>query len=203
MLITLFKHQLALLATMHAAILAVSPHAPPLAFAVWLGGASLAVCGLFIVQYFSVTAFGITDEDLSAIVDSGRRYVDRPLLAVAMIMPILASCWSGVLFAVGIFDYVVESDMGGGRYRAIAFVPIGGGLIGVLFTIILGKRVGTKVESKVRTFCSHCQCLYKNHLLDSAMRRPSLGTIRGAKGETVFEQQLICCVRGKKIFFDS
>lgn len=134
---------------MHAAILAISPHAPPLAFAVWLGGGALAVCGLFIVQYFSVKAFGITDEDIGALVDSKQPYIDRPLLAVAMITPIVASCWAAILFAIGIFDYVVESDMGGWRYRVIAFIPVGAGLLAVLFTIILGERLVGKIESRV------------------------------------------------------
>lgn len=140
---------------MHAAILAISPHAPPLAFALWLGGGALAVCGLFIVQYFSVNAFGITDDDMSAIIESTQPYIDGPLLAIAMITPTVALSWSGILFIIGIFDYIVESDMGGGRYRVIAFVPVIGGLIALLFTVFLGERLMSRFDPKVRAFYSH------------------------------------------------
>ena len=138
---------------MHAAILAITPHAPALAFAVWLGGASLAVCGLFIVQYFSVTAFGITDEDIQFIVNSKQPYIDHLPLAVAMVTPIVASCWAAILFAIGILDYIIETDLGGWRYRVVAFIPVGAGLISVLFTILLGQQMLSRVEARVNTLC--------------------------------------------------
>ena len=138
---------------MHAAILAIAPHAPPLAFAVWLGGGALAVCGLFIIQYFSFAAFGISDEDMQSIVNSKQPYIDHSLLAVAMITPIVASCWAAILFAIGIFDYIIETDLGGRRYRVVAFVPVGAGLIAVLFTILLGQRMLYRVEARVSILC--------------------------------------------------
>jgi len=135
---------------MNAAILSIRAP-PPLAFAVWLGGAGLAVCGLFVVQYFSVKAFSITDEDMNQIVDSKTPYIDLPLLAVAMITPVVTACWAAILFAIGVFDYLIRSDLGGGKYRAIAIVPVGAGLMAVALTIILGEKLARKVEQRYDT----------------------------------------------------
>jgi hypothetical protein len=133
---------------MHAAILAISSP-PPLAFAVWLGGAALSVCGLFVVNYFSFKAFSITDEDMTELLDPNKQYIDIPLLAVALITPIVSACWAALLFAIGIFDYLVHNDGVGWRYRVIAFIPVGAGLIAVLMTVALGERLVQKVEAKV------------------------------------------------------
>jgi hypothetical protein len=145
---------------MHATILAIAPHALPLAFAVWLGGGALAVCGLFIIQYFSFAAFGISDEDMRSIVDSKQPYIDHPLLAVAMITPIVGSCWAAILFAIGIFDYVIETDLGGWKYRVVAFVPVGAALLVVLFTVLLGQRMLYRVEARVSPLCYFRQQAY-------------------------------------------
>jgi hypothetical protein len=132
---------------MHAAILAITPHAPALASAIWLG--ALAVCGLFVVQYFSFTAFGMTDVDIQSIVNSEQPYIHHPPLAVAMVTPIITFCWAAILFTIGIFDYIIETDLGGWRYRVVAFIPVGMGLIAVVFTILLGQQLLYRVEARV------------------------------------------------------
>jgi hypothetical protein len=141
---------LGLLATMTAAILAITPHAPAIATTVWLGGAGLSVCGLFIVNYFPFKAFSIDDEEMINIVQENGHYVNSTLLAAAIASPVIMTLWSSILFTIGIIDYVIETPLGGVQYTLFALVPIGFGVLAVVATLIgwiIGKRVETRLDN--------------------------------------------------------
>ncbi|KAG9089851.1 hypothetical protein FRC06_001360, partial [Ceratobasidium sp. 370] len=77
---------LALLATIMAAILALTPEPPGLAAALWLGGSVVAVSGLFVTNYLSVKAFDITDDELQALVE-GNGFSGAHLVPMAITCP--------------------------------------------------------------------------------------------------------------------
>jgi hypothetical protein len=138
---------------MHAAILAISPRPPSLAFSLWLGGGTLSVCGLFIVQYFPIRAFSVTDEDIAFIVENGNEFINVALIAAAVASPIIICLWAAVLFVAGMVDYIIEGDLGGIRYRIFAAVPVCFGIVTVVMTLILGETIDRRMRQKVLHFC--------------------------------------------------
>ncbi|KAF9524779.1 hypothetical protein CPB83DRAFT_595015 [Crepidotus variabilis] len=139
---------LGLLAAMHAAILAISPQPPNLAYAFWLGGGTLSVCGLFIVQYFPIKAFSMTDEDIGFIVTNGNEIFNTTLLAAAIASPVIICLWAAVLFIAGMIDYIIESDLGGVKYRVFAAIPVGFGIGAVVMTMALGEIIDRRMKQK-------------------------------------------------------
>jgi len=147
---------LALLATMTAAILAITPHAPALATALWLGGAGLSVCGLFIVNYFPFKSFSIRDGEMIKIVKDDNDYcINTALLSAAVASPVIITLWAAILFTVGIIDYVIETPIGGTRYTMFALIPIGFGVIAVAATLTIGYIIGKRVEDRLDYDDSH------------------------------------------------
>ncbi|KAJ8596862.1 hypothetical protein M405DRAFT_804748 [Rhizopogon salebrosus TDB-379] len=138
---------LAFLATMNAAILAISPLAPPLASSVWLGAAGLSVCGLFIVQYLSMKAFSISDADMGELVKDGH-HINTAMLATAVASPVIFALWSSILFAVGIVDYVIDNSRGGPQYKLVSLVPISIGFVASAAVMILGSVIARRVNSR-------------------------------------------------------
>ena len=140
---------------MNAAILAISPAAPSLAFSLWLGSAGLSVCGLFNVQYFPIQAFSISDMDMGDLVRDGNEFnVNTALLATAVASPVIMALWSSILFIVGIVDYVVEVSLGGGGavWKVIALVPIGFGISSVCVTLYIGGFISRRIEYRVSPY---------------------------------------------------
>jgi hypothetical protein len=131
---------------MNAAILTVADP-PPLAFALWLGGAGLSVCGLFIVQYFSIKAFPFTDEEIGDIVKD--KSIHTGVLGTAVASPIIITLWVAVLFGIGVADYLIEKDLHGHKYSIIAGVPIALGFVFVVMTLIVGCVLGSNVAARV------------------------------------------------------
>ena len=145
---------------MHAAILSLSRQPPKFAYSVWLGGGAMSVCGVFIVQYFPIRAFSMTDEDMGFLVEKGNEFVNVALLATAVASPVVICLWASVLFVAGMIDYILESDLGGLRYRIFAAVPVGFGVITVVMTLILGETIDRRMRTKVPvTFCSFAPLL--------------------------------------------
>jgi hypothetical protein len=142
--------KLGLLATMTAAILAITPRAPAIATTVWLGGAGLSVCGIFIVNYFPFKAFSIDDEEMIDIVKENGHYVNSTLLAAAIASPVIMTLWSAILFTVGIIDYIIETPLGGLQYTLFALIPIGFGVLAVVATLMIGWIIGKRVDTRVR-----------------------------------------------------
>lgn len=140
--------QLAFLATMSAAILAISPPAPPLAFSVWLGAAGLSVCGLFIVQYFPIQAFSISDEDMAELV-KGCNYINPTFLAIAVASPVIFALWSSILFAVGIVDYIIENTHGKPRFMLLSLVPVAIGFMASAAVMAIASIIGQRVQARV------------------------------------------------------
>ena len=134
---------------MHAAILAISPRPPSLAFSLWLGGGTLSVCGLFTVQYFPIRAFSATDEDVGFIVKHGNEFFNVALLATAIASPVVICLWAAVLFIAGMVDYIIEGDLGGFGYRVCAAVPVCFGIVTVIMTLILGETIDRRMRQKV------------------------------------------------------
>jgi len=135
---------LALLATMNAAILTVADP-PPLAFALWLGGAGLSISGLFIVQYFSIRAFPFTDEEIGDIVND--RSIHTGVLGTAVASPVIITLWVAILFGVGVADYLIQKDL---KYRIIAGVPIALGFLFAIVTMIVGCLLGNNAAARRR-----------------------------------------------------
>jgi hypothetical protein len=140
--------KLAILATMHAAILSVGDAAPPLASAVWLGGAGLSVCGFFIVQYGPIRALGIDDKDMRRLVQ-GDRYVKNSLLAASAAIPVVMALWSSILFTIGLADYAVQVDLGGKGYKILVLMILGVGIVTALSVLIVGEYAFGHIESQV------------------------------------------------------
>lgn len=138
---------------MHAAILAISPQPPSLAFSLWLGGGTLSVCGLFTVQYFPIRAFSVTDEDMAFIVENGNEIFNVALIATAVASPVVICLWAAILFVAGMVDYIIESDLGGLRYRMFAAVPVCFGIFTVVMTLILGETIDRRMRQKVLYCC--------------------------------------------------
>jgi hypothetical protein len=130
---------------MHAVVLTVQPPAPPLAHATWLAGAGLSVCGIFIVQYFPIRAFPISDEEMSKLVHNDKS-VNKALLAAALASPVIITLWASVLFGIGIVDYMIQTDLGGPIYRVLAFLPLFGGIAAIIGTLILGERINPIIK---------------------------------------------------------
>src|ERR1700730_5630826 len=131
---------------MNAAILGVS-EPPPLAFALWLAGAGLSVCGLFIVQYFSIRSFPFTDEEIGLIVND--KSIHTGVLGTAIASPVVITLWVAVLFGVGVADYLIEKDLHGHKYNILAGVPIALGFVFVVMTLIVGCVLGSNVAARV------------------------------------------------------
>jgi hypothetical protein len=131
---------------MSAAILAIQPQAPSLAFSFWLGAAGLSVCGLFIVQYFPIKAFSITDRVMEDLIQADNAYIDVSLLAVAIASPSIMAIWSSLLFIIGVTDYIIEIPLGGAQYKLFALVPIFCGLVTVGLVVILGERSSNRLR---------------------------------------------------------
>lgn len=135
---------------MNAAILAITPHPPKLAFAAWLAGAGLSVCGVFIVQYFPIKAFSMTDEEFGLLIDGRSSYAAHVMLAVAAASPVIITLWASVLFATGIVDYAIQADLGGRRYKVLALTPVCIGIAAALATLVAGELVGRRIDKRVR-----------------------------------------------------
>ena len=134
---------------MHAAILALSRQPPNFAYSVWLGGGAMSVCGVFIVQYFPIRAFSMTDEDMGFLVETGNEFVNVALLATAVASPVVICLWASVLFVAGMIDYLIETDLGGLKYQIFAAIPVGFGVIAVVMTLILGETIDRRMRAKV------------------------------------------------------
>lgn len=141
---------LAFLATMSAAILTISPAAPPLAFSVWLGAAGLSACGLFIVQYFPIQAFSISDKDMVNLVKDGN-YISSALLAIAVASPVIITLWSSILFAIGIADYIIQNTRDKPRFMVLSLVPVTIGFIASATVMIIGSIIGQRIEAHYKT----------------------------------------------------
>ncbi|KAF8161527.1 hypothetical protein B0H34DRAFT_841030 [Crassisporium funariophilum] len=154
-----------LLAAMHGVILAIGPHAPPIAFSLWIGGAGLSVCGLFTVQYFPIIAFSITDKDMGSLVKNNNDIINITLLASAIASPVVIALWAELLFVTGMVDYIIESDLQGLRYKVFAGIPLCFGIITVVVTLIFGEMVDRRMKAKYYpqgTPTSHQKTLVKD-----------------------------------------
>lgn len=139
---------------MNAAILAISPAAPSLAFSLWLGSAGLSVCGLFVIQYFPIQAFSISDVDMGDLVRDGNGFqVNTAVLATAIASPVIMALWSSVLFTIGIVDYIIQIPIGGGgaMWKVIALIPIVFGALAVCATLYVGRVISRRIETRVST----------------------------------------------------
>lgn len=134
---------------MNTTILAISPQAPSLAFATWLGGAGLSVCGVFVVQYFSIQAFSVTDEDMGLVLQEDSTYVGLAVLATLIAGPVVMKLWSAVLFLIGTIDYIIETEALSAKYKAMAFVPVLLGTAVVLLAMMVGEVIDRKLYEKV------------------------------------------------------
>ncbi|KAJ3539618.1 hypothetical protein NMY22_g4655 [Coprinellus aureogranulatus] len=139
---------LALLATMNTTILAISPQAPNLAFAAWLGGAGLSTCGVFVVQYFSIKAFSVTDEDMGIVLQDDSDYASLAIVASLIAGPVVMKLWSAVLFLIGTVDYIVETEALSPAYKVLAILPVLSGAAIVLMAMVVGEVIDGKLYEK-------------------------------------------------------
>jgi len=137
---------------MQAAILAIEGPIPELAFSLWLGGASLSVCGVFVVQYFPIKAFSISDLHMGLLVQpEGNIFIQATLLATAVASPVVILLWATILFVLGMFDYIAGSNLGSLKYKLIAGIPLGMGVLCMIATMVIGEIIEIKLK-KVRNY---------------------------------------------------
>ncbi|CAE6477607.1 unnamed protein product [Rhizoctonia solani] len=143
---------LGLLATMMAAILALSPEPPGLAAALWLSGSVVAVSGIFITNYLSVKAFDISDDEMRTLVQG--EFSKAQLVPIAIACPPVAVRWASLLFVVGIFDYTIEYPFKHHSYLVIALVPMTLGVLGVCAIVFLGETLTKDMGRRRKSACS-------------------------------------------------
>lgn len=141
---------LSFLATMSAAILAISPPAPPLASSVWLGAAGLSTCGLFIVQFISIQAFSISDEEMVKLVKN-RNFLNSALLAIAVGSPIVITLWTSIFFAIGILDYIIENTHDKLPFMLVSLVPVTIAFMVSIVVMITGNIIGQRVQTRSKS----------------------------------------------------
>ncbi|KAF8674940.1 hypothetical protein RHS04_07035 [Rhizoctonia solani] len=129
---------LALLATLMAAILALTPEPPALATALWLSGSVVAVVGLFVANYLSVKALDISNDEMKILVQK-KRFSGAHLVPIAITCPPVATYWSSLLFTIGMFDYTIRFPFPTRTHLAIALVPMIVGVMSVIATMLLGE----------------------------------------------------------------
>ena len=135
---------------MSAAILTIAHDPPNFATAVWLGGSGLSVCGLYIIQYFPIKAFTISDQEMGELVKEGNSYFDASLLAALVASPLIIALWAAILFLAGIIDYIIEMPLGGLRYKIFALIPIGLGVAVITMTMVTGGIIERRLAARVR-----------------------------------------------------
>ncbi|KAG5638747.1 hypothetical protein H0H81_010557 [Sphagnurus paluster] len=132
---------LAFEATMQAAILAINPQPPPLAFAIWLGALGLSSAGLFTINVFPIKAFSLTDEEIFFLIRKGEDttlMLPVVFLGCALAAPTIISLWSAVLFTVGVFVYIVQCKSEMEQHLVVAVVPV---VVGVIAAVATGGLV--------------------------------------------------------------
>lgn len=143
---------------MNAAIIKVAPDTGTngVSVSLWLGAAGLSLCGVFMVQYFSIRAFPMANRQLRDLVFASphrkRQYVSRKVLAIAISGPPLMTLWASTLFVVGIIIYIWETKFYRTRYRVFALVPVLGGALIAIISLILGEIIGTMMYFEVCLF---------------------------------------------------
>ncbi|CAE6504068.1 unnamed protein product [Rhizoctonia solani] len=135
---------LGLLATMMAAILALSPEPPRLAVALWLGGSVVAVSGIFVTNYLSVKSFDISDAEMPTLVE-GKVFSSARLIPIAITCPPVAVRWASLLFVVGMFDYTIKYPFQR-QHLAIALVPMSLSVASVCIIVGVGAKVTSDIE---------------------------------------------------------
>jgi hypothetical protein len=145
--------KLALLGTMNAAIIKISSGSGGAAVSLWLGAAGLSLCGVFMVQYYSIRAFPMANSQLLELVSDQppgkRRLISRKILAIAISGPPLMTLWATVLFVAGVVVYIWQTQWDRTRYKVFAFVPIAGGGSATLVALIFGEILGSMMYSEV------------------------------------------------------
>jgi len=143
---------LALLGTMNAAIIKISSSSGGAAVSLWLGAAGLSLCGVFMVQYYSIRAFPMANSQLLKLVSDQppgkRRLISRKILAIAISGPPLMTFWATVLFVAGVVVYIWQTQWDRTRYKVFAFVPIVGGGSATLVALIFGEILGSMMYSE-------------------------------------------------------
>jgi len=158
---------LALLATMNAAIfMKVDPSSSPFpSSSLWLGAAGLSVSGCFLIQYYSIKTFPITDEQLRRLVlhayhrhhegDTGELCVwkHRQIVSIALSAPPLFGLWASMLFLIGIYGMVVRTtDFGQGAASAVrkmwALVPLSIGALTIIIALVSGEIAGYRMSQE-------------------------------------------------------
>lgn len=132
---------------MNAAIIKVSSDVGSISASLWLGAAGLSLCGVFMVQYYSIRAFPMANSQLRALVSPshkrGTTFLSRRLIAMAISGPPLMTFWATALFVAGIIVYIAETTFDRTRYKVFALVPVGAGVLATLISIIFGELLGT------------------------------------------------------------
>ena len=140
---------------MNAAIIKVTPDAGGVSVSFWLGAAGLSLCGVFMVQYFSIRAFPMANAQLRDLVSNpppggGQKYISRKVLALAISAPPLMTLWSSILFVAGILIYIWEAKFDRTRYRVFALIPVMCGVLIAFISLILGEYIGMMMHKEVR-----------------------------------------------------
>lgn len=130
---------------------------PPLASSIWLGGAGLSICGVLIINYFPVKAFGISNDDLNQAITDGNDYgVNLDILAAAIATPVILALWSSILFLVGIVVCIVHGSVRGAWYKVVALIPVTAGLLACVSIFAVGEVLERSINGKVGSRSGSC-----------------------------------------------
>lgn len=152
---------------MEVAILAIpSPSDPAngpgitdLAGAVWIGGAAMSACGVFILQYMPTIAITMSDEEILVLLDGDISFLSQIfllILTLVVAMPNVIACWSSVLFVAGILDYIRQNkykktyELTESGVRWLSTLPAAVGVVSVLFTVLVGFVVSNVGDRRLR-----------------------------------------------------
>ena len=127
--------------------------------ALWYGGFGLALSGLVIISYITVSLFNLTDKEVDKAVQmhsEGRADMSLEIIASVGAMPIVLLLWSTAFVMAGLLILVFTVDYSQGalvnavpmrRFRILASVPTFVGVAAVIWVVIVVegalRRAGT------------------------------------------------------------
>lgn len=134
-----------------------SPPTPGPSNALWLGASGLSVCGGFLVQYYSIKAFPMTDQQLMEIVQEENGYMSSAVISAALAAPALFALFACTMFIFAVYSYVMHAPaiFGNAAHKAYAFAPMSFGVFTIVIALIIGETIGSRMSRQVSTHAYH------------------------------------------------
>lgn len=138
---------------MNAAIIKITPNIGGVPASLWLGAAGLSLCGVFMVQYYSIRSFPMANSQLRNLLSESpskkRKYFTPKLIAMAISGPPLMTFWATILFVAGIVVHISEATFDRTRFKVFAFIPVIAGVTATFISLVFGEILGTMMYGEV------------------------------------------------------